>query len=374
MGKSKLVWITFNAFIDTDLYIVKELIPYYDIHWIIIKSGNDRFEYISELNALENSTAITIDMLQCGARLRSKECSGFYSKLLSSIENEKPDVIYTSLSGAPYFIPMLACSKLKHKVVLAIHNVHVPKGGSAYWFFRAYNKIALKSFNYYQAFSLDQYQLLNAKVHKARTMYAPFILKDYGTPKHVRRDNRITFLNFGNIRDYKRIDVLIEAAQIAFERTGILFRVIIAGQCNNWDKYESMIRYPELFELYIRRMDNEEVPELFVESDYFVAPYKDIAQSGSSVVAITYNVPIIASRLPAFEEYIDDDITGKLIAPASLSELANTMEEIIVSGNSGYEEMVEAMTKKRDTIFSTEAIVKKYREYIDEIARFTKQN
>lgn len=32
-------WITFNAFIDTDIYIVKELAEFYSINWHVIRSG-----------------------------------------------------------------------------------------------------------------------------------------------------------------------------------------------------------------------------------------------------------------------------------------------------------------------------------------------
>ena len=45
MDKRKVAWITFNAFIDTDLYIVRELVRFYDIDWYILKSGNDKYEF-----------------------------------------------------------------------------------------------------------------------------------------------------------------------------------------------------------------------------------------------------------------------------------------------------------------------------------------
>ena len=42
MKKKHLIWITFNAFIDTDIYVVKELAKYYSINWYIIRSENDK--------------------------------------------------------------------------------------------------------------------------------------------------------------------------------------------------------------------------------------------------------------------------------------------------------------------------------------------
>lgn len=367
MSKSKIAWITFNAFIDTDLYIVRELAYYYEIDWYIIKSGNDKYEFVDEINELKTNTHLKIIFLQCGKRLRSLSCISFYNKLLNDIFELHPDIIYTSLAGAPYFIPILSRRKDKDKIVLAIHNVHVPKGGSAYWFFKFYNSLAIKSFQYYQTFSYDQYQLFQTLAPNKKVFYAPFILKDYGTSKIKKTDNRITFLNFGNIRPYKRIDVLIEAAQRVYEKTDVLIRVILAGKCDDWENYERLIRYPQLFDLRIRRIDNDEVADLFAEADYFVAPYQDIAQSGSSVVAVNYGVPLIASRLPAFEEYVEDKVTGRLIEPANVDSLESVIDDIVESDNAGYDRMVANLIHKRSELFSTESVVKRYREFLDGI-------
>ena len=367
MDKSRLAWITFNAFIDTDLYIVRELAGFYDIDWYILKSGNDKYEFVEEIKALKEIPSLKVNMLQCGKRLRSPSCIIFYKKMLDSILKSDPDIIYTSVAGAPYFIPILAKGKIKDRVILAIHNVHVPKGGSAYWFFKFYNSLAIRSFQYYQTFSEDQYQLLKSLIPTKKVFYAPFILKDYGTSKVVRTDKRITFLNFGNIRPYKRIDVLIEAVQRVYEKTNIAMRVILAGKCDDWENYEKLIRYPELFDLRIYRIDNDEIPDLFSEADYFVAPYQDIAQSGSSVVAVNYGIPLIASRLPAFEEYVEDGVTGRLIEPANVDSLEAVISDIVESSNSGYDEMVNHLIRKREELFSTESVVKRYREFIDGI-------
>ena len=197
MDKRKVAWITFNAFIDTDLYIVRELVRFYDIDWYILKSGNDKYEFVDEIEALKTIPSLKINMLQCGARLRSPSCIQFYKKLLKRISESRPDLIYTSLAGAPYFIPILAKDINKDRVILAIHNVHVPKGGSAYHFFKLYNSLAVRSFQYYQTFSDDQFQQLKSLIPNKRVFYAPFILKDYGSAKNIRTDNRITFMNFG---------------------------------------------------------------------------------------------------------------------------------------------------------------------------------
>ena len=366
--KKKLIWITFNAFIDTDIYVVKELTKYYSIEWHIIRSENDKFEYLESIEDIKNNTDIKIELSICGKRLRSFKCLSFYNNLFSKFKNKKDVVIFASMAGAPYFMPVLAHKSDVNKVIVAIHNVHVPKGGSNYHFFKLYNRFTINKFKNFLTYSKTQYNdLCNLIDDKKRAKYIPFILKDYGHATKNRKNKEITFLNFGNIRDYKRIDVLIHASQKVYELTKNKFKVIIAGQCENWEKYQKMIKYDFLFDLRIKRIENDEIPNLFNEADFFVAPYQDIAQSGSTIVAINYSKPTIASKLPAFEEYITDKETGYLIEPANVDSLVDVMKKIIDSKLDGYNEMVEKLEKNREMFFSTKAIIDKYRGYIDEL-------
>lgn len=363
----KISWITFNAFIDTDLYAVRELAKFYQIDWHIIRSENDKFEYMDEVEMMTSIKGLTIKLHVCGKRLRMPSCISYYDRLLISINRTNPDLVYASMAGAPYFIPVFSYHTNFDKTVLAIHNVHVPKGGSAYYFFKLYNKFSIFTFKYFHVFSKSQYQLLNKLAHSKKIIYTPFLLKNFGISNTRRTSERITFLNFGNIRDYKRIDVLIDAAQQVYENTHREFRVIIAGKCDNWIKYKKTIKYANLFDIRLGHIENGTIPDLFNECDYFVAPYQDIAQSGSSIVAINYEKPIIASKLPAFEEYIVDGKTGYLIKPADVESLAKIMTKILFTHEVKYSNMVKSIKKIKEEHFSKDVIIRKYRDFFDEI-------
>lgn len=360
-------WITFNAFIDTDIYIVKELAKFYSINWHVIRSGNDKFEYASMLDEMKQKENLTINLHVCGRRLRKIESAVFFTRLLRKLKMSDADLFYTSMAGAPYFIPLLAILLKRKTVIVAIHNVHVPKGGSAYYFFKLYNKMTIGCFNNFQTFSRSQYDDLKTIAPQKNVYYAPFILKDYGKSEKSRTSELITFLNFGNIREYKRIDILIEAAQQAYEVTRKKFRVIIAGKCDEWQKYQKLIKYDFLFDLRIGRVENEDIPDLFNETDYFVAPYQDIAQSGSAMVAMNYSKPIIASKLPAFKEVVRSGETGYLITPACEDELVEVMIDILRNENQTYERLINNIEKVKQQKFATEAIVEKYKEIFEDV-------
>ena len=73
---------------------------------------------------------------------------------------------------------------------------------------------------------------------------------------------------------------MIEAANKLYEKYGNKFVVKIYGGCSNWEHYSKIIRYNECFDLQIRRIENDEVANLFSASDYLILPYKDVTQSG----------------------------------------------------------------------------------------------
>ena len=89
MEKKKITWITFNSFLDTDLYVVKELAHYYEIDWHIIRSENDQFEYVKILESMRNIEGLTISLHVCGRRLRKLECIFYYNNLISNIKKNK---------------------------------------------------------------------------------------------------------------------------------------------------------------------------------------------------------------------------------------------------------------------------------------------
>lgn len=362
----KIVWITTGAFIDTDFYIIKNIRNHYRIDLYILKKSNEIIDFMSEIDSFQ-SDSFKCEVIKLGKRYRDITNVICYIKLFKTIKKNGYDVVYSTLSNPPYFIPLLKSHVDSKRVILAIHNVHVPKGATKYFFNKLYNLFSIKSFDNFQTFSINQSVLLKGIAPNKNVNYAPFYLKDYGRIKSKSDHSLITFLSFGNIRHYKRIDVLIVAAQRAYKLTNIKFRVIIAGECSDWNVYKKLIKISELFDTRIGRVDTEEIPRLFAESDYFVAPYQDIAQSGSVMVAVNYEKPVIASRLPAFAEVITDGKNGFLIDPASCEELTEVFTNILNNHSNIIDELVENQVRNKTENYSNDIITKKYLDFIDRI-------
>ena len=208
-------------------------------------------------------------------------------------------------------------------VVLFFESNGVPYNSFEKWYKKKYSNTGImqcagiKTIKNYQTFSQSQYNLLKATYKKKNVFYAPFVLKDYGAPKMTPNEEYVTFLNFGRIRGYKCIDVLIRAAEKVQKETQKKFKVIIAGGCNDWINYQKFIKHPSLFELPIENIPNDQIPDLFGRTHYTVLPYQDIVQNGVLMVCINYSKPSILRKLPAFEEILTDGKDSFFIDPAN---------------------------------------------------------
>ena len=362
--KKRIAWITPSAYMDTDFYIVPLLCDAFDIDWFILYS--DKVPYQKEIESLKNINSLTIIPYQQKNRMRSLKTALSDIKLFSRIRRDKYDIVYAGMFGFPYFHMFSTLILNRNKVVIAAHNVNTPKGAVNERTAKLYASYVLSAFKNFQTFSQSQHDLLLKMHPKKNVLMAPFILKDYGAPT-IGKSQTITFLTFGNIRDYKRIDVLIKAAQNTFEATGKLFRIIIAGNCDEWEKYQVLIKYPQLFDLRIGRVENKDIPNLFGESHYFVTPYQDIAQSGSVIVGINYDCPVIASDLEAFREYVTDGKTGYIIKPADEDDLTKVMTKIVSEDNADYPMLVEEIKEMKRRDFAPQTIVNKYIQFFERL-------
>lgn len=362
-----IAWVTPEYFIETDIYVVPELVKFFNIHWIIEHgSAKELVPFYTDIQKLENVNNLHIEYIKRpNAHPLSFKFWGYYWSFISKIKSCKPNAIYSAILGIPY-VPFCILRLSRKKIVFAAHNVTTPKGVKHYTLTKLYNGLVWHWFKNFQNFSKSQFELLKREYGNKNNFYAPFVLKDYGTPTSQPAEV-ITFLSYGRIRGYKSIEVLIEASQRVKEQCDVPFKVIIAGECSNWDFYQSKIRYPEIFDLRIKNVENEDVPNLFGEAHYTVLPYQDIAQSGALFVCINYSKPAILSSLPAFSEYITDGKDGLFIRPANVDDLTEKMLYVVNNHHSIYSDLVLNLNEMKKQNFEKSVIVDKYKSYFESL-------
>lgn len=364
-------WITPSYFIDVDMPIIVELQKTETIYWQITAFGqltNDERKFVE--SNISNCKNLKVEYVSIPYAFYSLKVISIYQDFIERAKSNNPDVIYTSFQAAPYG-PILYRQLPLCKTVAACHNVSTPQGANQEHYARMMTYLHLKTFKNIQVFSESQEKILKSKFSNKNVLLAPLAIKDYGEPTIKERafdPKCIKFLFFGNILGYKRVDLLIEASQILYEQGYQNFKVKIVGKCKNWAEYEHMIKYPKIFETRIERIPNEDVADAFADSDYFVMPYQDIAQSGAITVAFRYNLPIILSDLDQFKPFAIDGKTGLFFEQQNVNDLVEKMKLAIDGGSSLYTELKDGLSDFVLSKYSTPAIAQMYLKYFNELS------
>jgi glycosyltransferase involved in cell wall biosynthesis len=120
----------------------------------------------------------------------------------------------------------------------------------------------------------------------------------------------------GFIRDYKGLDILLEA--LADPRlAGLPLHLLVAGEFYaDKERYTHLIdqlglgERVTLHDLYIPK---EAVPYYFGAADLVVQPYRSATQSGISQLAYHFEKPMIVTRVGGLPEIVDDGRSGYVV-------------------------------------------------------------
>jgi len=358
-----ITWITAGCFVDVDIDVVPALSNNYKIHWVIwggvTKGDKERLDNVRQ------SDRLRIDYITTKNRWYSPLVYFEYKKKVRRFARES-DLLYVDNGGGLCFYQALYRVVNNDKTILAIHNVKTPKGARHEALARYNTLYAVRHFKNIQTFSHNQRLYLESLYSGKNILEAPLMLKYYGKAKNKRTDLTFNFLSFGHIREYKRIDLLIEAAQELATRTDKKFKVTIAGNCNNWDHYQSLIRNQKIFDLRIGFVENSDVADYFNNADFFILPYQDLAQSGAITVAFQYNVPVITSDIEQFKEF-NDKTCGLMFKSCDSHALCLVMERALNMTTEQIVEMKQNQKRFVECNFSAESILAKYISYLDRL-------
>ena len=256
-------------------------------------------------------------------------------KIGNELRKLKPDLLLVK-----YWMPFMApcfgtiCRIAKRnghtRVITIIDNLvpHEKRPGdrllSGYW---------VNSVDGCIAMSRSVMQELESFDSKKPKVYCPHPLYDnFGEP--VTRKEAMAKLGldpefryilfFGFIRDYKGLDLLLEAFGDARFRERSL-KLIVAGEfyCDP-APYKKLIADHSLEDRVI--MSNDFIPDsnvlnYFCASDLVVQPYKSATQSGVTQIAYHFNKPMIITNVGGLAEFVPDQKVGYVVRPEP-SEIA----------------------------------------------------
>ncbi len=146
--------------------------------------------------------------------------------------------------------------------------------------------------------------------------------------------SRPSLLFFGKIRQYKGLDVFLEALGKIGSRLD--FEATVAGEFYVDDKpYRRLAERLNLGGRLVwmdQYIENQDVPRLFRRADLVVLPYWRASQSGVIPLAYQFEVPVVATDVGGISEVVADGRTGFLVPAGDAEALADRIVSYF-SGN-----------------------------------------
>ena len=226
------------------------------------------------------------------------------------------------------------------KMVFTAHNVVPHENSKIDIFFRKIIYDSVSSIIVHSQYIKNK--LINRfKIDPQKVMIVPHGNFDHYVPEETipQKQARSTLglnqedkvlLFFGYIREYKGVDLLLDAFKICSQQDEQL-KLVIAGKPFSQeleDRYKKMIAdIPSKDAIFFdaNYIPFEKVPLYFSAADVIILPYKDIDHSGIIYLAYSFGLPIIATNVGDFSETIEHGKSGYLLEEKSAESLSDTI-------------------------------------------------
>ena len=242
-----------------------------------------------------------------------------YVKTYKAIRDWKPDLVIISY-WMSWFAPSLGwiARRLKKrcKVISILHNVipHEPRFFDApltkYFLSGCTANVTLSDQVSDDLASLAPKALKTTLFHPVYAHFGEKVPREEAEEKLELEKGKKNLLFFGLIREYKGLDILIEA----FGRLDESYSLIVAGE-----PYGSFVKYEELIQaspakdrikLFTRYIKDSEVKYFFSAADLAVLPYRSATQSGISAISWHFEVPMVVTDVGGLKQAVGDSGTG----------------------------------------------------------------
>ncbi|NDW17509.1 glycosyltransferase [Dysgonomonas sp. 216] len=284
----------------------------------------------------EDDTATVIDSI----RILSSINPFTYIKTAKAINKYSPDILiipYWMSFFAPAYGTVCRFINKKTKVISLVHNaisherVFMEKQLAKYFLKRCDAFLVMSEPVKKDLQTLCSHTPILQLPHPIYDHYKETFDREEACKQLDIKPDKKNLLFFGFIRDYKGLDLLIEATNHLTDE----YQLIIAGESyGSFDKYAQLIEKSKLkdniivFEQYI---NDDMVTTLFSAADVLVLPYRSATQSGVVALAYQLETPMVATNVGALGETVREANTGIVVENPNPEEIANGIIEFFES-------------------------------------------
>ena len=265
-------------------------------------------------------------------------------EVFKSINAYKPDKIiipWWVAFWAPQFWTIVSLVKhnVESEVVFICHNVIEHES-------HRLKKLATKAFlskadriiTHSQEDTLRLKDLLGNGVNAITAFHPTYTdLSNRRYTKEQARDNLgltgNVLLFFGFVRQYKGLDVLLDAMPIMMKEKNITLLIVGEFWSDKQSYLDQIGRNGTSANVRIvdKYVPNEEIGIYFAASDLVVQPYISASGSGICQIAYGFDRPVVATNVGSLSEVVRDGVNGRLVEPGNPPKLARVILESLES-------------------------------------------
>ena len=268
-----------------------------------------------------------------------------------------------------YFVILSICKIRRKKIVITVHNVLPHENNKMNNFLNKAILIFGDKFIVHNKKNKENLSNLY-DIPKDKISIIPHGILEVASIKDISKkearehlkipQNKRIILHFGNIRNYKGLDVLLESLKFIREEIEDAIFIIAGRPWGNWEKYEEIIRNDSISDIIIKKLDfipPSEVEYYFSAADVVVLPYKYFdSQSGVGALALPFKKPLIVTNVGGLPDFVKDE---RVIAkPNNSEDLARVIIKVLKN-----DDILRKLSR------DSEELLKKYNW--DEIAKKT---
>jgi glycosyltransferase involved in cell wall biosynthesis len=166
-------------------------------------------------------------------------------------------------------------------------------------------------------------------------------------------------LFFGFIRNYKGLDILIDAMHYLQTTTNYDIKLLIAGEFyENEEKYLQQIQHlpnPSNIILHNDFIPNHKVQDYFCAADFIIQPYKNATQSGVTPLAYHFNKPLLVTNVGGLPQMVPHLKTGVVVEP-TVQSITQGIEQLYNLGENFFTPQIIEEKKKYSWLQFTKTI------------------
>jgi glycosyltransferase involved in cell wall biosynthesis len=222
--------------------------------------------------------------------------------------------------------------------VPVISTMIVPKPnigcGFAFWIVWAIQKLLAYSSDIVIVNGADQVSLVQKlyRIPLNRLAYIPLSPRTTAitwSTKMVREEPG-TILFFGRADPHKGLEYLVRA-QSRITRQVPYAHILIAAHGEDLERCRRMVRDNSNFEIHEGFVPGDMMADFFQRASLVVLPYVSASTSGVLMTAYSFGKPVVATKVGCLPEYVEDNITGVLVDPADVEQLAEAIIHLLTN-------------------------------------------